>query len=87
MASRLGDRLSAARRRQFVGRVAERDLFQSALTAPDLPFQVLYVFGPGGVGKTSLLAELNSCHSSLCVKCPVVKKLGICKITPRAGAR
>jgi hypothetical protein len=40
-----------------VGRVAERDLFQSALAAPELPFQVLYVFGPGGVGKTSLLLE------------------------------
>lgn len=57
MASRLADRLSAARHRRFVGRMAERALFQSALTEPVLPFQVLYVFGPGGVGKTSLLAE------------------------------
>jgi len=59
MASRLGDRLNVARRRQFVGRVAERDLFQSALAAAELPFQVLYVFGPGGVGKTSLLLEFT----------------------------
>lgn len=57
MASNLGDRLSAARRRQFVGRQAELASFQSALASDDLPFQVLYVFGPGGVGKTTLLHE------------------------------
>jgi hypothetical protein len=54
---RLADRLSAARRRRFIGRAAERALFQSALLAPEWPFQVLHVFGPGGVGKTSLLRE------------------------------
>lgn len=51
------DRLIEARRRHFVGRQQERDLFQSALTAADLPFHVLYLFGPGGVGKSSLLRE------------------------------
>lgn len=55
--SRLADRLAAARRRYFVGRATERALFQSALDAPELPFLVLYVFGPGGVGKSSLLNE------------------------------
>jgi hypothetical protein len=58
MASRLGERLRAARRRWFVGREAERDLFRAALRAEDLPFCVLYIYGPGGVGKTTLLAEL-----------------------------
>jgi ATP/maltotriose-dependent transcriptional regulator MalT len=53
----LGDRLRAARRRQFVGRAHELELLQSALSAPELPFQVLFVHGPGGVGKTSLLHE------------------------------
>lgn len=53
----LADRLQAARRRRFVGRAAERGLFQSVLTATELPFAVLYVFGPGGIGKTTLLRE------------------------------
>ncbi len=57
MSTRMADRLSAARHQQFVGRLGERDLFRSALAAGALPFQVLYVFGPGGVGKTTLLRE------------------------------
>ncbi len=57
--SRLADRLSAARQRSFIGRVAEQALFQSALSAPELPFNVLLVHGPGGVGKTSLLGQFS----------------------------
>src|SRR6476620_11476532 len=56
-ASRLASRLTLARQRRFVGREAERDLFQRALVAPDLPFAVLYIYGPGGIGKTTLLGE------------------------------
>jgi hypothetical protein len=59
MSSRLVDRLRAARHRQFVGRAGEQALFQSALTAAESPFYVLHIFGPGGVGKTSLLRELT----------------------------
>ncbi|NBC15917.1 MAG: AAA family ATPase [Bacteroidetes bacterium] len=55
MASRLADRLHAARDQLFVGRTQELDTFQAALEAPEWPFFVLHVFGPGGVGKTSLL--------------------------------
>jgi hypothetical protein len=55
--SRLADRLAAARGRRFVGRQAERDLFRAALAADELPFCVLHIFGPGGVGKTTLLGE------------------------------
>ncbi len=55
--SPLAERLRTARRRRFVGRSQERALFQTALGAPELPFCVLYIFGPGGVGKTSLLQE------------------------------
>ena len=57
MSSELAGRLSMERRRRFVGRVAERDLFRSAISADEPPFNVLYVFGPGGVGKTTLLRE------------------------------
>ncbi|MBI1882310.1 MAG: ATP-binding protein, partial [Chloroflexi bacterium] len=57
MSSRLADRLTLARHRRFAGRGAERALFQAALTAVELPFYILYIFGPGGIGKTSLLGE------------------------------
>jgi hypothetical protein len=57
MSTRLADRLAAARRRRFVGRSEELARFQSALVAAELPFQLLYVHGPGGVGKTTLLSE------------------------------
>ncbi|POM23149.1 hypothetical protein BTM25_43010 [Actinomadura rubteroloni] len=51
-------RLAGARRRRFVGRAREVDLFREALTASRPAFAVLYVHGPGGVGKTALLAVL-----------------------------
>ena len=55
----LQQRLEQARRRQFVGRVSERDRLRATLSEPELPFSVLYVFGPGGIGKTSLLREYS----------------------------
>jgi hypothetical protein len=54
----VADRLRSARKRRFVGRGAELELFRSALAAPDPPFSVLWVVGPGGVGKTTLLGAL-----------------------------
>src|SRR5579859_4087408 len=59
MSGRLSDRLAAARRRRFVGRSPELAQLQTALTADELPFQVLYIHGPGGLGKTTLLAEFG----------------------------
>ena len=56
-ARRLADRLAVARRARFVGRLGERELFRAALTADAAPFAVLHIHGPGGVGKTALLAE------------------------------
>ncbi len=53
----LARRLKTERRRQFVGRVYERSLFRSALVAIELPFSLLHIFGPGGIGKTTLLRE------------------------------
>lgn len=57
MSARVVDRLSDARRQRFVGRASERELFRESLAGPKLPFQVLFVHGPGGVGKTTLLQE------------------------------
>lgn len=53
----LHHRLEQARRRRFVGRESERELLRVTLSAAELPFFVLHVFGPGGIGKTSLLHE------------------------------
>lgn len=49
----IGERLASRRRRHFVGRRAEVDLFRSALATGD--FGLLHVSGPGGAGKTTLL--------------------------------
>jgi AAA ATPase domain len=51
----VGHRLRQARNRWFLGRDGELDLFRAALGARQPPFTVLYVHGPGGVGKTALL--------------------------------
>ena len=51
----LAERLELARRQQFIGRNPELEIFEDALAAPELPFAVLYLYGPGGVGKTTLL--------------------------------
>jgi hypothetical protein len=53
--STVADRLKSARRRRFVGRAAELELFLGALAASEPPFSVLWLCGPGGVGKTALL--------------------------------
>ena len=57
MSGDLATRLNEERRRKFVGRTVEREIFGRALAADEPPFNVLYVFGPGGVGKTTLLRE------------------------------
>ena len=53
----LADRLIEARHARFVGRDGELSVFESALSAETLPFYILHIFGPGGVGKTTLLQE------------------------------
>ncbi|WP_188114017.1 ATP-binding protein [Streptomyces apricus] len=52
---RIADRIDGARDRVFVGREAELRLLREALDgAPDAP-SVLYVHGPGGIGKSTLV--------------------------------
>jgi hypothetical protein len=53
----LADRIAAARHRRFVGRATELAMFARAVDLPDPPFAVLFVHGPGGIGKSALLAE------------------------------
>jgi len=55
---RLGDVLRSRRLDRFVGRAAEIEVFQTALDADDVPFSVLYLHGPGGVGKSCLIDVL-----------------------------
>jgi DNA-binding SARP family transcriptional activator len=55
----IADRLRSNRRRAFVGRAGEVELFRSTVEALELPFAVLFVHGPGGIGKTSLLSALS----------------------------
>ena len=68
MSSTLMEKLAAARRQRFVGRQSERDLFREALTAAERPFFLLYLFGSGGVGKSSLLREFAHIASQLGVR-------------------
>lgn len=51
----LGDLLATRRQRLFVGRSAELELVRSALDSPEPLFSVLFLHGPGGIGKSSLL--------------------------------
>ena len=51
--------LEAARSHAFVGRQAERELFAAAVDGAD-EWSVLWVHGPGGVGKSTLLQRLAS---------------------------
>ena len=57
MSPSLADRLVEARHTRFVGRQGELSVFESALRSEILPFYILHIFGPGGVGKTTLLQE------------------------------
>ncbi len=55
----LGDVIDRARRRSFVGRRSELRAFDNAQAALS-PRRVLFVYGPGGIGKTTLLLELRA---------------------------
>src|ERR1044072_2197823 len=57
MSPSLADRLTPARHSCLVVRDGELSVFESALRAEILPFYILHIFGPGGVGKTTLLQE------------------------------
>lgn len=56
----IGERLRAARHQQWVGRAEEVTVFQSILEPQELSCCVLHIYGPGGVGKTTLLNVFTS---------------------------
>ncbi|MEJ3656593.1 AAA family ATPase [Actinomycetes bacterium KLBMP 9759] len=58
------DQLRRARRRRFVGRRRELDVLRGAL-AGHRSFSVMYLHGPGGVGKSALLDVLDQEAKSL----------------------
>ncbi len=60
MPTRLAEYLRAARQQQFVGRDREQKLFRTALKATPPPYFLLYIYGPGGIGKSSLLRAFTS---------------------------
>lgn len=54
----IADRLAETAGRTFVGRTAELEMIARALDAPELPFQVVFIHGPGGGGKSRLLQAI-----------------------------
>jgi hypothetical protein len=57
IAGRLGERLSQSMRRRFVGRDAEITIFTELLNLSEQA-ALLWMYGPGGVGKSTLLHRL-----------------------------
>ena len=55
MTLRLAEHLERVRHQLLVGRSQEYALFDSAVESETPPFHILYVYGPGGVGKSTFL--------------------------------
>jgi energy-coupling factor transporter ATP-binding protein EcfA2 len=69
MARRLADILSSTRRQLFTGREKEVQLFKSIIQQPDLSTYLLYIYGPGGQGKTTLIKEFTEICKQLSIDC------------------
>lgn len=58
----LGERLQRAGRQRFVGRKEELEAFRSAVSSPGSPqakpFSMMFIHGPGGIGKSALIEEM-----------------------------
>lgn len=69
---KISERLALARSDRMVGRGAELTEFQKTVTAAELPFNVLHVSGPGGVGKTTLLRAFTAFCDSVALPCALL---------------
>jgi ABC-type uncharacterized transport system ATPase subunit len=59
MGRSISQRLSESSSGTFVGRKPELEMLMHAINAPELPFVVAYIHGPGGIGKSFLLQNLT----------------------------
>ena len=57
MSRQIRNRIDDWEHKLFVGRMREREAFEAILTQADPDTQVVFISGPGGVGKTTLLRE------------------------------
>lgn len=65
MNKNLEDFVRNERQQWFVGRQMERSAFQAVLREAERKGAVFFVFGPGGIGKTTLLREWEAMAQSL----------------------
>lgn len=59
MVDNLASHIDEERHRQFIGRSVERQLFRSLIEGPMPSARLIYIHGPGGIGKTTLLKEFH----------------------------
>jgi hypothetical protein len=59
LAIKISDRITSSRSEQFVGRANELAIFGRMVSGEDKSACLLHVFGPAGVGKTTLLREFQ----------------------------
>lgn len=58
--TRIGDRLGGRAWKRFVGRESELALLRQAISPIQPATPLLFVYGPGGIGKTSLIERLRA---------------------------
>jgi hypothetical protein len=57
--ARIADILSKARKQHFTGREREIAEFRQLLNEPELSYHILFLYGPAGQGKTTLVREFT----------------------------
>ncbi|MFI5187008.1 MAG: hypothetical protein ACHQF0_09805 [Chitinophagales bacterium] len=63
--ARLRDILQQQRKKNFVGRQIELNFFSNLLQSDSPDYHLIYIYGPGGQGKTTLLKQFgDACHEA-----------------------
>src|SRR6185295_7061118 len=57
--ARLRDILQQQRKKNFVGRQSELQFFSTLLQQASPAYHLIYIYGPGGQGKTALLKQMT----------------------------